>query len=147
LDNSKGPESGRGYSFDELIEGQQVEIRRTLRGEDIDAFAEVSGDRNPLHLDAAVAREAGFPDRIAHGMLLAGWLSAAIGEELPGRGTVYLRQSLEFRQAALPGDELLLRLTVSEKKRRGRVLLACQISKADADSVVLRGTAEVIAPA
>jgi acyl dehydratase len=136
----------RAYRFDELEEGQQCELRRRLSAGEIDAFAQVSGDHNPLHVDAAFARAAGFPDRIAHGMLLASWLSAAIAEELPGRGTVYLRQSLEFRQAALPGDELLLRLTVSEKKRRGRVLLSCEICNADSGKTVLRGTAEVIAP-
>jgi acyl dehydratase len=135
-----------GFTYDELTEGQSCELRRRLRGEDIDAFAAASGDYNPLHVDAAFARDAGFTDRIAHGMLLASWVSAAIAGHLPGRGTLYLRQSLEFRHAAVPGDELLLRLTVDEKKRRGRVVLSCTIIHEAEGKEILRGAAEVIAP-
>jgi acyl dehydratase len=134
------------YSFEELQEGQSCEIERMLTGDDIDSFAKASGDHNPLHLDAEFARAAGYPDRIAHGMLLASWVSAALAHSLPGAGTVYLRQNLEFRQAALPGDKLSIRLSVSEKKRRGRVILDCRVCHEDGRDL-LRGTAEVIAPA
>jgi acyl dehydratase len=137
---------GTSVSYEQIQEGQVCEIERQLTGADIDAFAEASGDHNPLHIDRAYAQEAGFADRIAHGMLLASWLSAALAGEMPGRGTVYLRQSLEFRHAALPGDKLKIRLTVSEKKRRGRVILDCRIVNAETDKEVLRGSAEVIAP-
>ncbi len=136
----------QSFSFDELQEGQSCEIKRELTGADIDAFAELSGDRNPLHMDAEFAQTAGYPDRIAHGMLLASWVSAALAQHLPGRGTVYLRQNLEFRQAALPGDALLIRLTVAEKKRRGRVLIDCVIRHGESGKDLLRGQAEVIAP-
>lgn len=138
-------EQANSYSFKALQEGQCCEITRELTGEDIDAFAEASGDHNPLHLDAEFARAAGYPDRIAHGMLLASWISAALAHSLPGAGTIYLRQSLEFRHAALPGDKLSIRLSVSEKKRRGRVILDCRVCHEDGRDL-LRGTAEVIAP-
>lgn len=137
---------GNRVTYDDIEEGQVCEIDRELTGADIDAFAEASGDHNPLHTDSTFARAQGFSDRIAHGMLLASWLSAALAEELPGRGTVYLRQSLEFRNAAMPGDRLTIRLTVAEKKRRGRVILDCRIVHADTGKEVLRGSAEVIAP-
>ncbi|MFK8042915.1 MaoC family dehydratase [Congregibacter sp.] len=133
------------FSYAELTEGQQCEIKRELLAADIDAFADASGDHNPLHTDAEFARAAGFKDRIAHGMLLASWISASLAHTLPGKGTVYLRQSLEFRQPALPGDKLTIRLTVSEKKRRGRVVIDCVICHEDGRDV-LRGSAEVIAP-
>jgi acyl dehydratase len=133
------------YSYEQLQEGQQYEVTRQLSGGDIDAFASASGDHNPLHTDSAFARAAGFPDRIAHGMLLASWISAALAHSLPGRGTVYLKQSLEFRQPALPDDVLIVRLTISEKKRRGRVVVDCRISHEDGREIV-RGAAEVIAP-
>ncbi|WP_439107489.1 MaoC family dehydratase [Congregibacter sp.] len=133
------------FSYDQLREGQQCEVTRALLGEDIDAFAHASGDHNPLHTDAEFARAAGFDDRIAHGMLLASWISASLAHELPGRGTIYLRQSLEFRQPALPGDSLTIRLTVSEKKRRGRVIIDCKVCHEDGREL-LRGSAEVIAP-
>ena len=139
--------AAKSLSYDHLEVGQSCEIERELSAADIDAFAAASGDHNPLHVDADFAREAGFPDRIAHGMLLASWVSAALAEELPGRGTVYLRQSLEFRQVAVPGDRLLVRLRVTEKKRRGRVILDCHIVVADGGKEILRGSAEVIAPA
>jgi len=139
--------AGISLTYDELSEGQSCEVERTVSAADIDAFAAASGDRNPLHTDAEFARGAGFSDRIAHGMLLASWISAALAEQLPGRGTVYLRQSLEFRHAAVPGDRLLVRLTVAEKKRRGRVILDCRIVQHDDGREVVRGSAEVIAPA
>ena len=133
------------FTYDQLTEGQSVDIAHRLTGDDIDAFAEASGDHNPLHLDGEYARSLGFSDRIAHGILLASWVSAALAQRLPGPGTVYLRQSLEFRQAAVPGDELTVRLTVAEKKRRGRVVLDCRVTHEDGRDL-LRGTAEVIAP-
>jgi len=140
-------DAGISLSYDELSEGQSCEVERTISDEDIDAFAAASGDHNPLHTDAEFARAAGFPDRIAHGMLLASWISAALAEHLPGRGTVYLRQSLEFRHAAVPGDRLLVRLTVAEKKRRGRIILDCRVVQHGDGREVVRGSAEVIAPA
>lgn len=138
--------NGKIWRYDDLEAGQRCEVRRTLSGADIDAFAAVSGDCNPLHLDATFARDAGYPDRIAHGALLASWISAALAHELPGRGTVYLRQELEFRQAAVPGDPLCVRLTVVEKKRRGRVIIDCRVIHEETGRDLLRGNAEVIAP-
>lgn len=138
--------AGHGLTYGELSEGQSCEVERRVTAADIDAFAAASGDHNPLHTDPEFARAAGFADRIAHGMLLASWISAALAEELPGQGTVYLRQSLEFRHPAIPGDRLLVRLTVSEKKRRGRIVLDCRIVQHEDGQEVVRGTAEVIAP-
>lgn len=133
------------FTYDELQEGQQCEVQRELSAADIDAFAHASGDHNPLHVDSEFARAAGFKDRIAHGMLLASWISASLAHSLPGQGTVYLRQNLEFRQAAIPGDRLTIRLTVNEKKRRGRVIIDCKVCHEDGREL-LRGSAEVIAP-
>lgn len=135
----------KSTNYDSLQEGQTCVVLKELKAEDIDAFAKLSGDHNPLHMDAEFAKAEGYPDRIAHGMLLASWVSAALAQELPGRGTVYLRQSLEFRRAAVPGDNLQIHLTVAEKKRRGRVLLDCKITHEDGGDL-LRGSAEVIAP-
>ena len=143
---STAQEEARSFTYEELEVGQRCDIRRQLTAADIDAFAEASGDHNPLHLDAEFARAAGYPDRIAHGMLLASWISAALAQRLPGRGTVYLRQSLEFRQAALPGDALCISLEIAEKKRRGRVIVNCRVLHDGDGRDLVRGTAEVIAP-
>ena len=137
--------NAQSKTYDELEVGLSVELERTLSAADIDAFAQASGDHNPIHTDTAAAQAAGFPDRIAHGMLLASWVSAALAHELPGTGTVYLKQSLEFRQAAVPGDVLTLILTVTEKQRRGRVEIDCRIIQENGKDV-LRGIAQVIAP-
>ncbi|GAB5415330.1 MAG: MaoC family dehydratase [Congregibacter sp.] len=133
------------YTYDMLTVGMTSELKRELLDTHIDAFAQVSGDHNPLHLDPDYARAAGFENRIAHGSLLASWISAALAEHMPGRGTVYLRQTLEFRKPAMPGDQLSIHLTVLEKKRRGRVVFDTRITE-DTRGELLRGNAEVIAP-
>ena len=131
--------------YDELEVDQCATVVKQLSGDDIDAFARASGDHNPIHTDPVFAQTQGFADRIAHGMLLASWISALLAENLPGPGTVYLRQELEFRRAALPGDTLSVSVTVAEKRRRGRVRLDCLIQNQNQEDV-LRGLAEVIAP-
>lgn len=136
---------GNRKTYDEIEVGESVQLNRTLLESEIDAFAQASGDHNPIHMDPEAAQAAGYQNRIAHGMLLASWVSAALAHELPGTGTVYLKQSLEFRQPALPGDVLTLQLTVAEKRRRGRVVIDCRIVHENGKDV-LRGSAEVIAP-
>jgi len=79
-------------------------LTKQITDRDIELFAEVSTDRNPVHLDDSYARDTIFEGRIAHGMLTAGLVSAVIGEQLPGHGTVYLGQSLRFMAPVRPGD-------------------------------------------
>ena len=81
-------------------------LRKQITDRDIELYAEVTTDRNPVHLDEAYARGTMFRGRIAHGMLTAGLISAVIGEQLPGHGTVYLGQTLKFLAPVRPGDEV-----------------------------------------
>ena len=131
------------------IEDLEIGMRRHLRKEvtdrDIEMFAEVSTDRNPVHLDDDYAQDTIFQGRIAHGMLTAGLISAVIGEQLPGHGTVYLGQTLKFMAPVRPGDVVLAEVEVMDidySKRRVKLDTRCLIG----DTVVLKGEANVLAP-
>ena len=135
----------QGFYFDELSVGQAVEISRVVGAADIEAFAEVSGDNNPVHLDEAYARTTQFGERIAHGMLSAAYLSAILGTRLPGPGAIYLTQSLRFRRPVRIGDLVVARATVTAlDEAKGRVTLetVCEVG----GKTVMDGEAVVIAP-
>lgn len=84
--------------------GQRASMRRTITEADVVLFAAISGDQNPVHIDELAARESRFGRRIAHGMLAAGLISAVLGMRLPGPGTIYLTQSLNFRKPIYIND-------------------------------------------
>jgi len=131
------------------IEDLEIGMRRYLQkrvtDRDIELFAEVSTDRNPVHLDDDYAHDTIFQGRIAHGMLTAGLISAVIGEQLPGHGTVYLGQTLKFMAPVRPGDTVHAEVEVRGiDHARRRVTLDCHC--AVGDTVVLRGEAVVLAP-
>ena len=131
------------------IEDMEIGMTRYLQKQitdrDIELFAEISTDRNPVHLDEAYARETIFEGRIAHGMLTAGLISAVIGEQLPGHGTVYLGQSLKFMAPVRPGDIVHAEvkvLAIDHARRRVTLETHCAVG----DTVVLKGEALVLAP-
>lgn len=131
--------------IEDLEIGMSRHLRKQVTDRDIELFAEVSTDHNPVHLDDAYARDTMFHGRIAHGMLTAGLISAVIGEQLPGHGTVYLGQSLKFMAPVRPGDQVLAEVTVSAidiAKRRVTLETRCLVG----DTVVLKGEAVVLAP-
>ena len=134
------------YTFDEISIGQRASFAKTVEEQDIQMFAAVSGDVNPIHLDAAYAATTPFKERIAHGMLTGAVVSAALAMRLPGPGTIYLGQSLRFRAPVTIGDTVTAELTVTEKRDdRRQVTLDCQISNQHG-KVVASGEAQVIAP-
>jgi 3-hydroxybutyryl-CoA dehydratase len=136
----------RGTICIEDIEiGMMRHLTKTVTDRDIALFAEVSTDRNPVHLDESYARETMFHGRIAHGMLTAALISAVIGEQLPGHGAVYLGQSLKFMAPVRPGDAVRaeVRVTAIDPARR-RVTLETLCSVGD--TLVLKGEALVLAP-
>ena len=102
-----------GLRLEDLSVGQSAERVHAVTEADIAAFAAVSGDTNPLHLDEAYAAKTPFKGRIAHGMLGASYLSAVLGTELPGPGSVYLSQSLRFRRPIRIGDVVTARVSVA----------------------------------
>ncbi|PIE09648.1 MAG: (R)-hydratase [Rhodobacterales bacterium] len=136
----------RGTICIEDIEiGMMRYLRKEVTDRDIELFAEVSTDRNPVHLDDGYAQDTIFEGRIAHGMLTAGLISAVIGEQLPGHGTVYMGQSLKFLGPVRPGDVVTAEVEVMEidhAKRRVKLDTRCLVN----GKKVLIGEATVLAP-
>jgi 3-hydroxybutyryl-CoA dehydratase len=102
----------QGLYFDELSVGQSAETSHVVGAADIEAFAVVSGDVNPVHMDEAYAKGTPFGGRIAHGILGAAYISAVLGNRLPGPGAIYLSQSLRFRRPVRIGDPVVAKVTV-----------------------------------
>lgn len=136
----------QSIAFDELSIGQSDQLTRTLTEADIRAFAEVSGDHNPAHLDADYAAGTPFKHVIGHGMWTASLISCLLGTQLPGLGTIYLSQNLSFRRPVYVGDTLTVTATVKEKvTEKKHVILDCQVTNQHGDTV-LKGDAKVLAP-
>jgi 3-hydroxybutyryl-CoA dehydratase len=102
-----------GFCLEDLSVGQSAERVHVVTEADIGAFAEISGDANPVHMDEAFAATTRFKGRIAHGMLSATYLSAVLGGTLPGHGAIYISQNLRFRRPVRIGDEVTARVTVT----------------------------------
>jgi 3-hydroxybutyryl-CoA dehydratase len=102
-----------GFCLEDLRVGQSAERTHTVTEADIAAFAQVSGDANPVHMDEAYAAATPFKGRIAHGMLSAAYISAVLGEQLPGHGAIYVSQALRFRRPVRIGDEVTTRVTIT----------------------------------
>lgn len=135
------------FTFDELTIGQVATMTRTLNKEDIAVFAAASWDTNPAHLDEEYAKDTLFGGVIAHGMWSAGLISAAIGTQLPGVGTIYLGQDLQFRRPVKIGDTVTAQITVLEKdEAKKRVVLETLVMNQNGEKVVV-GKATVLAPA
>ncbi len=125
--------------------GMTRQLKKIVTDRDIEMFAEVSTDHNPVHLNEDYANETIFGGRIAHGMLTAGLISAVIGEQLPGHGTVYLGQTLKFLRPVRPGDQVTTQVEVINiDLGRGQVRLNtyCLVD----GKKVLEGEATVLAP-
>lgn len=134
------------YTFDEITIGQTASYSKLVQEQDVQLFAAVSGDVNPVHLDAEFAAGTMFKERIAHGMLTGAVISAAIAMELPGPGTIYLGQTLRFRLPVKIGDEIRVDLEVTAlREDRQFVTLDCKIFNQD-EKLVASGEAEVMAP-
>ncbi len=134
-----------GLCLEDLSLGQSAEISHTVTDADIRAFAAVSGDNNPVHLDEAYAAATPFKTRIAHGMLSAGYISAVLGTRLPGPGAIYISQTMNFKRPVRIGDEVITRATVAAiDAERARVTLTtvCEV----AGKPVVEGEAVVMVP-
>lgn len=136
----------RNRTLEELEVGDFAELRRLLTRDDLDVFAASSGNYNPLHLAETDDRlkEAGEP--VAPGMFIASLISAVLGTQLPGAGSLYRRQVLDFHERVRSGDELRCRVQVLEKRADGTVRLGTTVHRVPDDALVLSGEAEVLAP-
>ena len=125
--------------------GDSAEITKTIEQADVDAFADLTGDHNPVHVDEGFAKTTRFGRRIAHGMLTASLISSVLANELPGEGSVYLGQTLEFVKPVFPGDEITARVTVKEIREDKPIVKLETICINQRDEIVIRGEATVLA--
>ena len=136
----------KAYAFEDLHIGSEARLVRTVQPGDVHAFADISGDHNPVHLDAAYAATTPFKTTIAHGMLTAAYISAIFGTDMPGPGCIYVSQTLNFRAPVRPGDEVVTTVRVVDLiagKRRARFDCVCTV----AGKTVLEGEAILMVPA
>lgn len=132
-------------TMDKISEGMARGLTKTVTERDVEMFGDVTGDRNPVHFDEEYASGTMFGGRIAHGMLTGALISAVIGEQLPGHGTIYLKQSLTFLAPVRIGDVVEVTVTVASIDReRNRAVLDCVC--AVGDTKVLKGEALVLVP-
>lgn len=120
----------KAYFFEDLELGMEASFAKTVTEADIVGFADVTGDKNPVHLDAEFAGRTIFKERIAHGMLTASYISAVFGMELPGPGAIYVSQTLNFKGPVRIGDEVVAKVKVVElfaAKRRARFECVCSV--------------------
>ena len=134
-----------GLFLEDLTIGQTADMEREVRAEDLEAFAAVTGDANPLHLDETYAKTTPFKQRIAHGMLSAGYISAVIAMKLPGPGTIYVSQTLKFLRPVKIGDVVRAQVEVAAiDEERGWVTMntICFVGKRE----VVKGEAVLVVP-
>lgn len=123
--------------------GDTASLSRTISDDDIRAFANATGDHNPLHLDEEFAEQTRFGRRIAHGMLSASLISAVIANDLPGPGSIYLGQTLQFVAPVFPGDMVTARVTVTSIREDKPIIKLETVCTNQRDEVVIRGEATV----
>jgi 3-hydroxybutyryl-CoA dehydratase len=132
--------------FEELTVGQEASQSNTVTADVIGAFADVSGDRNPVHVDAEYAATTMFKERIAHGMLSAAYISAVFGMQLPGPGAIYISQTLNFKAPVKIGDTVVTTVKVAElvpEKKRAKFECVCTVN----GKPVVQGEAVLMVPA
>jgi 3-hydroxybutyryl-CoA dehydratase len=131
--------------FEDLEVGQTASVAKTITEADILLFAAVSTDTNPVHIDADAAKRSQFGERIAHGMLSAGLISAVLGTRLPGPGTIYLSQTLKFRAPVRIGATVTATaeiVALDPARRRATMRTICRVG----ETVVIEGEALVMVP-
>ena len=135
----------RTLFFEDLSVGMTEKLSKTIASSDVVGFAEVTGDRNPIHLSEHFAAKTPFGTRIAHGLYTASLISAVLGTRLPGPGAVYISQTLNFRAPVKIGDTVEVTVAVAElipEKQRARLACTCRVG----DEIVLDGEALVKVP-
>ena len=125
--------------------GDKAQFTKSITEEEVTLFARISGDDNPIHLDAEYAKNSIFKQKIVHGFLVGSLISAAIAKELPGNGTIYLSQNLKFLAPVFMDDTITAHIEVIDFPKGNQVLLSTICKNQDQKSVI-EGTALVMAP-
>lgn len=127
--------------IEEFYIGQSASLKKKFSSDEVKAFAELSLDRNPIHLDEKYAEQSRFGDRIVHGFLVGSLFSAIFGTELPGEGAIYLHQEMNFRKPVYHGEEITATVTVTNIKKEKSILYfdtKCENAKGE---IVIDGNA------
>ena len=126
--------------------GDSASLTKTFSDADVRKFAEIAGDKNPIHLDDEFAAQTQFKKRLVHGMLTAGLISGVLGTELPGAGSIYLSQSINFRAPVFIGDTITATVTIT-KMHEGKPIITLEtICKNQDDVIVIEGEAVLLKP-
>lgn len=133
-------------SFEDIKVGERASFSKTISEADIYAFAGICGDFNPIHVNEVEAAKSRFKGRIAHGLLTASLISTVLGTALPGKGTVYLGNKINFWAPAYIGDTLTAEVEVTEKREEKRVLVMKTMVVNQLGKVVIDGQAVVMKP-
>ena len=131
-----GMEEPKGYFIEDLKPGMSASYSRTVTGEDIQKFGEVSGDFNPVHFDEDYARTTIFRGRIAHGLLTAGYISTVLGTKLPGAGAIFMGASIRFKAPVRIGDLVTAVCTVREVIREKKRVICDCVCKVGENNVI-----------
>lgn len=124
--------------------GDSAVLTKTITEKDVQLFGELTGDFNPVHFDAEFAKTTRFGKRIAHGMLSASLISSVLANQLPGRGTVYLSQTLKFTAPVYLDDTVTVRVTVTAIKESKPIVTLETVCTNQKDEIILKGEAVVL---
>lgn len=136
----------KGKTITEIQIGDQAYFEKTISESDIYMYAGITGDLNPVHINRQVAEKSFFKKRIAHGMLSAGLISAVLGMQLPGPGTIYLEQELKFMKPVYIGDTIKAIVVVKEKLVEKNIVILETVCINQNNENVLKGRAVVMPP-
>ncbi len=131
--------------FDEYVVGEKESFTKTVTETDVVMYAGITGDFNPAHINKAAAENSMFKQRIAHGMLSAGFISAVLGTKLPGEGAIYISQELSFLAPVFIGDTITAQAEVVEKLEKGRLKLRTTCTNQDG-TIAVDGFAVLMIP-
>ena len=131
--------------FDDISKGMSATVSNIINERDVVAFAEITGDKNPIHLDADYARASIFGQRVSHGMLVAGLISAVFGCKFPGKGWIYVNQSLQFKKPVFIG-EMVTTTVIAKKLIPKKQIVEFDIVASVEEKYVVTGVATLMAP-
>lgn len=132
--------------YDEISLGDFAEVTKTISEKDINQFAEISGDKNPAHLDEDYAKKTVFKKRIAHGIFISSFISNLLGNKLPGNGTIYMSQSLKFLAPVYINDAITAKVEVIEKREEKKRIVLKTTCMNQSGDIVIEGEALVSPP-
>lgn len=136
----------KGKTISNLNIGDTASFQKTITESEVYLYAGITGDQNPAHINQVEAEKSMFKGRIAHGMLTAGLISAVLGMQLPGPGTIYLGQELKFTAPVRFGDTIKAQVEVIEKKEEKNIIKLKTICTNQKEKIVLEGIATVMPP-